>query len=95
LSFKRDAFAPDVKVSDEEELKAHITDDTIVSIEANINLTSAVEISNVIGLVILGNGFKIDGQQKGSCFLIESGSSAILSNMTITHGHAVINEFNH
>ena len=76
----------------EEELKANIADDTTIDLAANINLTSSVKIVNTVGLLIEGNGFKVDGQHNGSCFAIHSGSKNIIfRNLTIMNGNTVKN----
>jgi hypothetical protein len=77
-------------VTTEADLKTNIVDDATISIGADILLTSIVNVNNVTGLLIEGNSFKIDGQEKGNCFYITSGSIVILRNMTITNGYAVI-----
>ena len=78
-------------VTTEAGLKANIVDDATISIGADINLTSAVNINDTTGLFIEGNGFRIDGQQKGSCFFITSGSIVTFKNVTITNGYTVMN----
>ena len=77
-------------VTTEADLKANIVDGATISIGADILLTSTVNVNNVTGLSIEGNSFKIDGQEKGNCFYITSGSIVILRNMTITNGYTVI-----
>ena len=74
----------------EADLKANVVDGATISIGADILLTSTVNVNNVTGLSIEGNSFKIDGQEKGNCFYITSGSIVILRNMTITNGYTVI-----
>ena len=76
-------------VTTEADLKANIVDGATISIGADILLTSTVNVNNT-GLSIEGNSFKIDGQEKGNCFYITSGSIVILRNMTITNGYTVI-----
>ena len=77
-------------VTTEADLKANIVDDATISIGANINLTSAVNINGITGLFFEGNGFRIDAQKKDRCFHITSGFKVTLKNMTITNGYAVM-----
>lgn len=74
----------------EEQLKASIADDTTISIGADIYITGAVDIQNVISLLIEGRGFKIDGQRKVACFYIGSARNITLNNLTIANGFTVI-----
>ena len=77
-------------ITTEADLKANIVDDATISIGTDIYLSSAVNISGVTGLFIEGNNFRIDGQKKGGCFFISTGSEVIFTNMTIANGYAVI-----
>ena len=77
-------------VMTEAELKADVVNDATIFIGADIYLTSAVKVDSVIGLTIEGNGFRVDGQQKGGCFYITS-SDVIFKNITVTNGISVIN----
>ena len=79
-------------VATEDELKSNIVDDVTILIGANINLTSAVNVNGVTGLVIEGNKFEIDGQKKDRCFYIISGSNVIFKNITMTNGYTVMNQ---
>ena len=78
------------EVSSEQELNSSLADNVTISIEADIYLTFTVEINTIAGLVIEGNGFKIDGQQNISCMKIAN-SSIALNNLTIINGINVTN----
>ena len=51
-----------VTVTTQEELQAAIADDTTIEVAADIYLSSEIDIDGITGLVINGNGYKIDGQ---------------------------------
>jgi hypothetical protein len=60
-----------------------------INLAADINLTSMIMITNINGLVINGNGFKIDGQSIVRCFSIAGASTNVTMNsLTISNGLA-------
>jgi hypothetical protein len=62
---------------------------TMISIGSDISLDSNVTISDKNSLVIDGNGFRINGGDKVSCFFVKQSSSITFHNLTLTNGFGV------
>ena len=71
------------------EFEAGIASDTTMEVTADIDLSSQIEIDGITGLVINGNGYKIDGQGSVRCMMIEGGSEVTINELTVTNGYDV------
>ena len=79
-----------VTVTTQEEFEAAVASDTTIEVAADIYLSSEIDIDGITGLVINGNGFKIDGQgYVTSCMWIEGGSEVTMNQLTVTNGYVV------
>jgi len=77
--------------SDEAELNSALVNDAIYEVEFSndIALTATIAISGLTGVRINGKGFKVDGQGRVRCFLIENGAEVSFVNLIITNGKKV------
>ena len=70
-----------------------IADDTTIEVAADIYLSSQIVIYGITGLIINGNGFKIDAgasySDRRGCIGIAGGSQVTMSQLTVTGGYAV------
>ena len=77
----------------QEELQAAIADDTTIELAADIYLSSQIDIDGITGLVINGNGFKIDAGASSSdqrrCMYIDGGSQVTMNQLSVTGGYIV------
>ena len=75
------------------EFEAGIASDTTMEVTADIYLSSQIEIDGITGLVINGNGFKIDAGASSSdqrrCMYIDGGSQVTMNQLTVTGGYVV------
>ena len=82
-----------VTVTTQAEFVAAIADDTTIELAADIYLSSQINIDGITGLVINGNGFKIDARASSSdrrrCMYIDGGSQVTMNKLTVTGGYVV------
>ena len=82
-----------VTVTNQAEFVAAIADDTTIELAADIYLSSQIDIDGITGLVINGNGFKIDAGASSSnrrrCMYIDGGSQVTMNQLTVTGGYVV------
>ena len=82
-----------VTVTTQAEFVAAIADDTTIELAADIYLSSQIDIDGITGLVINGNGFKIDAGASSSdqrrCMYIDGGSQVTMNQLTVTGGYVV------
>ena len=82
-----------VTVTTQAEFVAAIADDTTIELAADIYLSSQIDIDGITGLVINGNGFKIDAGASSSdqrrCIYIDGGSQVTMNQLTVTGGYVV------
>ena len=82
-----------VTVTTQAEFVAAIADDTTIELAADIYLSSQIDIDGITGLVINGNGFKIDAGASSSdqrrCMYIDGGSQVTMNQLTVTGGYLV------
>lgn len=79
-----------IYVSNENELRNAINDDTSIELTSNIYVNNTIVISNITSLEINGNGFAIDGQSKFRCLNITSSTLVFLHNMTVSNGTTAV-----
>lgn len=76
-------------VSDEATLKDALTNDNAeIELSVAITLTDEIDINGRTGVVMNGNGFKIDGNSSVRCFKIENNAEMSFYNLTITNCHS-------
>ena len=82
-----------VNATTQAEFVAAIADDTTIELAADIYLSSQIDIDGITGLVINGNGFKIDAGASSSdqrrCMYIDGGSQVTMNQLTVTGGYVV------
>ena len=82
-----------VTVTTQAEFVAAIADDTTIELAADIYLSSQIDIDGITGLVINGNGFKIDANASSSdprrCMYIDGGSQVTMNQLTVSGGYVV------
>jgi hypothetical protein len=74
-------------VSDETALNNALSNFAEIKLAAHIMLTAPIAISGLTGVVINGNGFKVDGNNAVRCFKVEVGAEVFFFNLTITNGN--------
>jgi len=75
-----------VSVSTEAGLHAAIVAGNTVELAADIDLSAPISIDGITGLVIDGNGHKIDGQGRVRCFYINNGAEVKINKLKVTGG---------
>ena len=82
-----------VTVTTQAEFVAAIADDTTIELAADIYLSSTIIIRGITGIVINGNGFKIDAgadyYNQRRCMYIDGGSQVTMNQLTVTGGYIV------
>jgi hypothetical protein len=74
-------------VSDEAAFNTALANSAEIEVWAHITLTATITISGLTGVVINGNGFKVDGNNAVRCFKIQGGAEVSFFNLTITKGY--------
>jgi hypothetical protein len=68
-------------------LNENIISDSVIIIDGNIYLSNrSIIISNIVSLIIEGNGFKVDGQGLVGCFTLHNATSIRMHNLMVVGG---------